>query len=143
MEQRISVITLGVTDLVRSRRFYVNGLRWAPVMEVEGEVVFFNVGPGVVVGLYSGLAADANVSGRGAGLSAVSLNVLTKEEVDTAMGEAQRIGAQITQPAGDTEWGGRRGYFADPDGHLWEIAWNPFWPVDAEGRIAIPVRPGA
>ena len=138
MEQRISVITLGVTDLVRSRRFYVEGLRWAPVMEVEDEVVFFNVGPGLVVGLYSGLAADAAVDRRGGGLSAVSLNVATKEEVDTVMAEAAAIGAEITQPAGDVEWGGRRGYFADPDGHLWEIAWNPFWPVDAEGRVQIP-----
>ena len=143
MEQRISVITLGVSDLVRSRRFYVDGLRWAPVMEVEGEVVFFNVWPGLVVGLYSGLAADAAVDRRGGGLSAISLNVATKEEVDTVMAEAAAIGAEITQPAGDPGWGGRRGYFADPDGHLWEIAWNPSWPVDAEGRIAIPVRPGA
>ena len=75
MEQRVSVITLGVSDLPASRRFYVEGLRWAPVMEVEGEVVFFNVGPGLVVGLYSGLAADAGVQGRGAGLTSISQNV--------------------------------------------------------------------
>ena len=101
MEQRISVITLGVADLPRARRFYVDGLRWAPVMEVEGDVVFFNVGPGLVVGLYSGLAADAGVQGRGAGLTAISLNVATKEEVDALMAEAAAIGAEITQPAGD------------------------------------------
>lgn len=143
MEQRISVITLGVSDLVRSRRFYVEGLRWVPVMEVEGEVVFFNVGPGVVVGLYSGLAGDAGVTGRTAGLSAISLNVLTKEEVDTAMAEAVSIGAKVTMPARDTDWGGRSGYFADPDGHLWEVAWNPFWPIDTDGHVSIPVRPDA
>ncbi|HEX6866711.1 MAG TPA: VOC family protein, partial [Caulobacteraceae bacterium] len=136
MEQRISVITLGVSDLVRSRRFYVDGLRWAPVMEVEGEVVFFNVGPGVVVGLYSGLAADAGVQGRSAGLTSISVNMPSKDEVDRVMAEAAAIGAEITQPAGDPGWGGWRGYFADPDGHLWEVAWNSAWPVDAEGRIA-------
>lgn len=143
MEQRISVITLGVADLPRARRFYVDGLHWAPVMEVEGEVVFFNVGPGLVVGLYSGLAGDAGVSGRSAGLSSISLNVLAKEEVDMLMAEAIAAGAEVTMPARDTDWGGRSGYFADPDGHLWEIAWNPFWPLDGEGRVTIPVKPGA
>ena len=143
MEQRVSVITLGVSDLVASRRFYVEGLRWAPVMEVEGEVVFFNVGPGLVVGLYSGLAADAGVQGRGAGLSAISQNVAEKSDVDAVMVEAQAAGAKITQSARDTDWGGRSGYFADPDGHLWEIAWNPFWPIDEAGRVAIPIKPDA
>ena len=60
-----------------------------------------------------------------------------KDGVDVLMAEASAAGAKITQPARDTDWGGRSGYFADPDGHLWEVAWNPFWPVDAEGRISI------
>ena len=137
MEQRVSVITLGVSDLPASRRFYVEGLRWAPVMEVEGEVVFFNVGPGLVVGLYSGLAADAGVQGRGAGLTSISQNVAEKADVDAVMVEAQAAGAKITQSARDTDWGGRSGYFADPDGHLWEMAWNPFWPIDEAGRVQI------
>jgi catechol 2,3-dioxygenase-like lactoylglutathione lyase family enzyme len=138
MEQRVSVITLGVRDLAASRRFYVEGLGWSPVREVEGEVVFFNIAPGVVVGLYSGLGPDAGVEGRGAGLTAISQNVPQKDGVDALMAQARAAGATITMLARDTEWGGRSGYFADPDGHLWEIAWNPFWPVDAEGRISIP-----
>ncbi|HEX5776778.1 MAG TPA: VOC family protein [Caulobacteraceae bacterium] len=137
MEQRMSVITLGVKDLDLSRRFYVEGLRWAPVMEVEGEVVFFNVGPGLVVGLYSGLAADAGVQPRGPGLTAISQNVREKAEVDALMAEALAAGAVVTQPARDTDWGGRCGYFSDPDGHLWEVAWNPFWPIDEAGRVQI------
>lgn len=138
MEQRVSLITLGVADLERSRRFYVEGLRWSPVMAVEGEVVFFNVGPGLVVGLFTGMAQDAGVEREAGGLMSIALNLREKEEVDAVLAEAERAGAVITKPARDTEWGGRSGYFADPDGHLWEIAWNPFWPVDAEGRVQIP-----
>ena len=137
MEQRVSVITLGVKDLDLSRRFYVEGLRWAPVMEVEGEVVFFNMGPGLVVGLYSGLAADAGVRDRGPGLVAISQNMREKAEVDAVLAQALEAGAVITQPARDTDWGGRSGYFSDPDGHLWEVAWNPFWPIDEAGRVQI------
>jgi catechol 2,3-dioxygenase-like lactoylglutathione lyase family enzyme len=137
MEQRVSVITLGVRDLAASRGFYVEGLGWSPAMEAEGEVVFFNVSPGLVVGLYSDLANDAGVEGRGAGLTAISQNVPEKDGVDALMAEASAAGAKITRAPHDTDWGGRSGYFADPDGHLWEVAWNPFWPVDAEGRISI------
>lgn len=140
MEQRVTLITLGVRDLGRSRRFYVEGLGWTPAMEVEGEVVFFNVGPGLVVGLFTGLAEDAGVEREAGGLSSIALNLREKAEVDAVIAEAERAGAVITKPARDTDWGGRSGYFADPDGHLWEIAWNPFWPVDDAGRMQIPSR---
>ncbi|HEX6858688.1 MAG TPA: VOC family protein [Caulobacteraceae bacterium] len=138
MEQRVSLITLGVSDLERSRRFYVEGLGWTPAMSVEGEVVFFNVGPGLVVGLFTGLAEDAGVERPAGGLMSVALNVREKGEVDAVLAEAQRAGAKVTKPARDTDWGGRSGYFADPDGHLWEIGWNPFWPIEADGRVRIP-----
>jgi catechol 2,3-dioxygenase-like lactoylglutathione lyase family enzyme len=138
MEQRVTLITLGVSDLERSRRFYVDGLKWAPVMVVEGEVVFFNVGPGLVVGLFTGLAEDAGVEREAGGLSSIALNLREKAEVDAVLAEAERAGAVITKPARDTDWGGRSGYFADPDGHLWEIAWNPFWPIDEAGRMQVP-----
>jgi catechol 2,3-dioxygenase-like lactoylglutathione lyase family enzyme len=138
MEQRASLITLGVADLAASRRFYVEGLGWTPVMEVEGEVVFFNLSPGLVLGLFTGLPEDAAVARKGGGLSSVALNLREKAEVDAVLAEAGRAGATITKPACDTDWGGRSGYFADPDGHLWEIAWNPFWPVDDAGRMQIP-----
>lgn len=137
MEQRLSVITLGVRDLAASRRFYVEGLGWTPVMEVEGEVVFFNFAPGLVLGLFTGLAEDAGVEGRGPGLTALGHNVQDKVEVDAIIDLAARAGANVTQPARDTDWGGRSGYFADPDGHLWEVAWNPFWPIDEAGRVQI------
>lgn len=140
MEQRLSVITLGVRDLAAARGFYADGLGWTPAMEAEGEVVFFNLSPGVVLGLYNDLARDSGTQGRVAGLSAISQNLPEKAQVDEVLAQAERAGATITKPAHDTDWGGRTGYFADPDGHLWEIAWNPFWPVDAEGRIAIPPR---
>lgn len=138
MEQRVSVLTLGVKDLPASRRFYVEGLGWTPVREVEGEVIFFNVAPGLVLGLYAHLDADAKVEGRGAGLTSVSQNMPEKGDVDAVLNAARDAGAAITKPAEDTDWGGRSGYFADPDGHLWEIAWNPHWPVDAAGRMQIP-----
>ena len=141
MEQRVSVITLGVKDLDLSRRFYVEGLGWTPAAQVEGEVIFFNLGPGLVLGLYAHLAQDAAIPGRGPGLSSISQNVREKDEVDRLLSEAQHAGGVVTQPARDTDWGGRSGYFADPDGHLWEVAWNPHWPVDEAGRVQIPIKP--
>jgi len=140
MDQRASLITLGVADLAVSRRFYVEGLGWTPVMEVEGEVVFFNLSPGLVLGLFTGLVEDAGIEARGPGLSSVALNLPEKGDVDVVLAEAKAAGASIPKPARDTDWGGRSGYFADPDGHLWEIAWNPFWPVDDTGRMQIPTR---
>jgi catechol 2,3-dioxygenase-like lactoylglutathione lyase family enzyme len=135
MEQRLSVITVGVKDLARSRRFYVEGLGWTPAGEGE-DVVFFQAG-GLVVCLFAGLPEDAGVdaASRPGGLLALAHNVRTRDEVDALMAEAERAGATVTRPAHDAFWGGRTGYFADPDGHLWEIAWNPSWPIDAEGRV--------
>jgi len=134
MEQRLSVVTLGVADLARSRDFYAR-LGWKPVFENEG-VVFYQAG-GLVVALFPGLAVDAGVEaeGRGPGLLALAHNVRTREEVDAVMAEAEAAGARIAKPAAEAFWGGRTGYFADPDGHLWEIAWNPAWPIDDEGRV--------
>ncbi len=138
MEQRVSVLTLGVKDLEASRRFYAEGLGWTPVREVPGEVIFFNLAPGLVFGLYAHLDADAKVTGRGAGLTSISQNLPEKADVDVVLSAAAAAGGVITKPAEDTDWGGRSGYFADPDGHLWEIAWNPHWPVDDAGRMRIP-----
>ena len=136
MEQRLSVVTLGVADLGRARRFYVDGLGWRPALEMD-EVVFFQAA-GLVVALFPGLADDAGLAGeprsRG-GLIALAHNVRSRDEVDGLLAQAAAAGARITRPAHDPPWGGRSGYFADPDGHLWEIAWNPAWPIDAEGRV--------
>lgn len=134
MEPRISVITLGTADIDRSVDFYTR-LGWTPALHTP-EIAFFQVG-GLVVSIFPGLAEDAGVQGesRKTGLIAVAHNVTAPDQVDAVLAEAEAAGARITQPAHDAVWGGRTGYFADPDGHLWEVAWNPAWPMDAEGRI--------
>ena len=131
MEPRISIVTLGVSDLRRSVEFYRDGLglplREGPV----DEVAFFETS-GTWLGLYprTDLAADAQVSAEGQGFPRFSLahNVRSQEEVDGTLQAAVAAGATLTKPAAATPWGGYSGYFADPDGFLWEVAWNPhFW----------------
>jgi catechol 2,3-dioxygenase-like lactoylglutathione lyase family enzyme len=139
MEQRISLITLGVTDLERSRRFYEQGLGWRPGY-VSEEVVFFQAG-GMVFALFprDALAADLRQSSSGSGFSGIALahNVRTREEVDAVLAEAAAAGATILKPAVEAPWGGYSGYFADPDGHPWEIAWNPHWPIAEDGSVRL------
>lgn len=138
MKPRISMITLGVRDLARSIAFYEQGLD-LPRMESPPEVAFFTLN-GTWLGLYGrdALAAEASVSGESKGFAGFSLahNVHTEEEVDHVIAQASSAGAVITKPARKTDWGGYAGYFADPDGYLWEVAHNPFFwvgPVDDEG----------
>ncbi len=130
MKPRISMVTLGVSDLVASTRFYEEGLS-LPRLPFEGDAVFFNLA-GTWLGLYprAELAKDARVSAAGEGFRGVTLahNLASKEDVDAAMAEAERAGARVVKPPEDVFWGGYSGYFADLDGHLWEVAWNPhFW----------------
>ena len=130
MDARISMVTLGVEDLDRSIRFYRDGLGLPMRPDTEG-VAFFET-RGTWLGLFprEGLAEDAKVPAAGEGFRSFSLahNVRTREEVDAVLAAAQRAGARIVKPAADTFWGGYSGYFADPDGFLWEVAWNPhFW----------------
>jgi uncharacterized protein len=140
MEQRISMVTLGVADLERSREFYEK-LGWRRALaEAEG-IVFFQAG-GMALALYSReeLAKDANVSSEGSGFRGVTLayNTRRREEVDDVMAEAAAAGAKITKAAEEAFWGGYSGYFADPDGYLWEVAWNPGFLVQEDGGIRIP-----
>jgi catechol 2,3-dioxygenase-like lactoylglutathione lyase family enzyme len=139
MEQRVSLITLGVTDLERSRRFYEQGLGWRPGF-VSEEVVFFQAG-GLVLALFprAALAADARLTGAESGTGGIALahNVRTREEVDAVLAEAAAAGAAILRPAEDAAWGGYSGYFADPDGHPWEVAWNPHWTLEADGSVRL------
>jgi hypothetical protein len=127
MEPYISLITLGVSDLVRSTTFYKQGLGLPAKEEFEG-VTFLNL-RGTWLALYprDALAADAHVSAVGNGFLGFTLahNVKSKEAVDSVLKQAKAAGATIPKPAQDTDWGGYSGYFADPDGYLWEIAWNP------------------
>ena len=130
MEPRISLITLGVADLERAARFYgeVLGL---PRIETPPEVVFFEMGK-TWLALYPRelLAADAGVPAEGVGFPGFTLahNVRSKEEADRLLEAVAAANGRIVKPARDTDWGGYAGYFADPDGFLWEVAWNPAFP---------------
>ena len=130
MEPRISIITLGVADLAASVRFYRDGLG-LPMREGGDEIAFFET-KGTWLALFprEALAADATVPADGAGFRGFTLahNVRSREEVDGVLREAEAAGASVIKPAQDTDWGGYSGYFSDPDGYLWEVAWNPhFW----------------
>ena len=140
MEQRISLITLGVADLERSIAFYER-LGWTrSVRDAEG-VAFFQAG-GVAFGLYprDALAKDANVSADGSGFSGMALayNTRTREDVDAILAEAATAGAVVVKLAEEAFWGGYSGYFADPDNVLWEVAWNPGFPLDDDGNLHLP-----
>lgn len=138
MKPRIKVITLAVADLERALVFYRDGLG-LPTEGVigtefeDGAVVFFHMNDDLVLALYPrpALAKDANVALDAPSRSELSIghNVASKEEVDEIMRQAGEAGANITDAARDRFWGGYSGYFQDPDGHLWEIAWNPAWEV--------------
>lgn len=140
MEQRVSLITLGVSDLERSRKFYEQ-LGWRRSMAKAQGVVFFQVG-GMVLALYprQELAKDANISPDGRGFCGVSLayNARTREEVNSVLAEAQSAGARLLKSAQEAFWGGYSGYFADPDGFLWEVAWNPSFRISEDGAVRIP-----
>lgn len=130
MKPRISMITLGVSDLQRSIEFYEKGLGF-PRMDSPPEVAFFTLN-GTWLGLYGrdALAEDALVDGAPGGFAGFSLahNVSSEQEVDQVMAQAVSAGAVVTKPAQKTDWGGYAGYFSDPDGYLWEVAHNPlFW----------------
>lgn len=129
MQQRVSFITLAVADLGATRRFYVDGLGWQPALDVPGEVLMFEVADKVVLSLWSeaGFEAEVGPIRRGSGLAPVTLahNLPTRDDVDTVLVEARAAGATEVADATEREWGGYTGYFADPDGFRWEVAWNP------------------
>jgi uncharacterized protein len=141
MEPWISLLTLGVRDIERSRRFYRDGLGWPESAAGTADVAFFRTG-GVVLALYRRdlLAADANLSPEGSGFAGIGLahNVATRERVDAALLAAVAAGGTLLKPGTETEWGGYTGYFADPDGFLWEIACNPGFPLREDGSIDLP-----
>ena len=138
MEQRVSLITLGVADTGRARRFY-EGLGWTAVSP-DGDVVFFQSG-GMVVALWGRdqLADDSTVQDSG-GWGGVTLahNVGSPDDVDAVLRQAEAAGATIGRPGAPTSWGGYSGVFIDVDGHPWEVAHNPTWRLDAEGGVHLP-----
>ncbi len=143
MEPRVSLLTLGVSDLERAVAFYRDGLGW-PISEVGGdEVAFFKTG-GVVIALFPRplFASDAGVDlddVEHGGFSRVSLahNVTEEDQVDSVLAEAAEAGATIVKEAQEIFFG-RHGFFADPEGFLWEVAWNPSFPMGADGSIEVP-----
>lgn len=139
MEQRVSLITLGVADVARARRFY-EALGWMTGSDQGSDVVFFQSG-GLVVGLWSRaeLAADSGVTDHG-GWGGVTLahNVRSPEEVDAVLREAAAAGAEVAREGAVTFWGGYSGAFVDPDGHPWEVAHNPGWELGADGSVRLP-----
>jgi catechol 2,3-dioxygenase-like lactoylglutathione lyase family enzyme len=140
LPQHLSLVTLGVADLALARSFYTS-LGLEPSGFESEEVVFFDM-RGVVLALFSreALAEDAGVSPEGSGFRATSLafNVSSEAEVAAALNEVEAKGGRIVRAARKAPWGGYSGYFADPDGHLWEVAYNPGFPLDSDGRLQIP-----
>lgn len=137
--QRVTLITLGAADLERSKAFY-GALGWHPTND-EGEVVFYQIN-GMVLGFF-GLQALAKDQGRpdaklGTGAMTLAQNFATDAEVDAAYALALKAGATPLKAPEKVFWGGYSGYYADPDGHVWEVAHNPFWDLGADGSLTLP-----
>ena len=138
MEQRLSLVTLGVADLARSRAFY-EALGWTTRAEPDDDVVFFQAG-GMIVALWgrTELAGDSGVEdGGGWGGITLAYNARSPQEVDATLSEARAAGATIARPGAATFWGGYSGVFVDPDGHPWEVAHNPHWTLAEDGSVSL------
>jgi catechol 2,3-dioxygenase-like lactoylglutathione lyase family enzyme len=140
MKPKLTLITLGVADMKRARAFY-ESLGFKASKASNESVTFFDAG-GVVLGLFgrASLAEDAHLADSMPGFSGVSLahNVGSEAEVDGVLAEAVKAGAKVLKPGQRVFWGGYSGYFADPDGHLWEVAHNPYFPFNANGHLTLP-----
>jgi len=136
MQQQVSIITLGVRDLARARRFYAEGFGWAPVFE-NAEILFYQMN-GFVLGTWQDAALEADMQRPltpGAGAYALAHNVARAEDVQPVLDRLAQYGGHVLRAAEAPPHGGMRGYVADPDGHAWEIAWNPAWPISPEGYV--------
>ncbi len=146
MDQFVTFMTVATEDLDAARTFYVDGLGWTPTLDVPGEILFFQVGHGLMLGLFEAdhFAADLGspeqpaIPVRGATLSH---NVESPAEVDSVLADAVRAGASVIKPAQYASFGGYHGHFADPNGVIWEIAHNPGWRVDQDGRVRLDAPP--
>jgi catechol 2,3-dioxygenase-like lactoylglutathione lyase family enzyme len=138
MEQRVSLVTLGVSDLDRAKRFYEE-LGWQSGAAPSDDVVFFQAG-GLIVALWdrATLAEDSVTTDTG-GWGGITLahNVRSPEEVDAVLAEAEQAGATIGRAGAKTFWGGYSGVFVDPDGHAWEVAHNPHWTIEDDGSVRL------
>ncbi len=141
MRQKLTLITLGVADLVRALDFYEKGLKWKKSSASTENLILFDLG-GFELALYPRklLAEDATVPEAGSGFSGITLsyNAKNEAEVDEVLSEVRKLGATVVKPAQKVFWGGYSGYFKDPDGHLIEVAYNPFWALDEDGNVKLP-----
>jgi len=140
MQQQISVITLGVDDIGRSRRFYVDGFGWSPVFETD-EIIFYQMN-GLMLGTWirQALDGDMNETERsGSSSYALAHNVAEQQQVAPLIEQLVAAGGTLMSAASAPPHGGYRGYVADPDGHPWEIAWNPAWTIDDDGHVTFGV----
>ena len=139
MDQRLSIVTLGVSDISVSERFYSNKLGWKKSPDSQGNIIFYDLN-GIKLALYprQALAEDAKTSHEGSGFRAVTLayNARSEAEVDTLFKHFEEAGINIVKSPEKAFWGGYSGYFADPDGHLWEVAHNPFVKIDEQGNLS-------
>jgi catechol 2,3-dioxygenase-like lactoylglutathione lyase family enzyme len=140
VERRLNLVTLGVADLPKAIDFYRDVVGWAPTSAGD-DVAFFDLG-GMILGLWPhhDLAADEGMPGAEPGAYhgfSLAYNTRSREEVDAIFARLGARGARIAKPPVDMDWGGYSGYFTDPDGHFWEVAWNPFWVIDEDGRITL------
>ena len=140
MDQRISILTLGVADLNRSRSFFER-LGWRASSASSEAIVFFEAG-GMALALYprTELAKDANLAPEGHGFSGITIayNARTRAEVDAVLAQADAAGAKILKTAQEAFWGGYSGYFADPDNFAWEVAFNPHFQIAEDGSLLLP-----
>ncbi|MEP7171734.1 MAG: VOC family protein [Bacteroidota bacterium] len=141
MRQKFNLITLGVDDFERAINFYEKGLGWKKSSASQGDIAFFPLG-GMVLALYPKklLAEDATVESKGTGFPGITIsyNAKSEKEVDDVLKEVEKLGAEIIKPAQKVFWGGYSGYFKDPDGHLFEVAHNPFWAFDENDNLILP-----
>ena len=146
MDQQAHFITLATQDLDAARAFYAGGLGWTPTLDVPGEIIFFQVGHGIMLGLFEsgnfaadlGSADEPPVPIRGVTLSH---NVTSPAEVDRIVAAAAAAGASVIKTPQYAAFGGYHGHFADPNGIIWEIAHNPSWRVDDDGRVRLDAPP--
>jgi uncharacterized protein len=139
MDQRLSLITLGVADLARARAFY-EGLGWETGAEPDDDVVFFQTGCMIVALWPRDLLAEDSVVEDNGGWGGITLayNTRSSEEVDEVIAQAEAAGAKIGRPPAETFWGGYSGVFIDPDGHPWEVAHNSRWRIEDDGSVKLP-----
>jgi uncharacterized protein len=141
MRQKFNLITLGVHDLERATNFYEKGLGWKRSPGSAGDMILYSLG-GMILGLYPrhALAEDIGIKDESSGFSGITIsyNAKNEKEVDEVLKKAEKAGASIIKQAQKVFWGGYSGYFRDPEGHLFEVAHNPFWEFDENDNIKLP-----